>query len=81
MDADQCQAITSASTVPASSHNNDYDDLLSVGDDPPMEEGMIEKYTVVSRASAHSRVSAQVTVLPGRMLSAHSRVSAQVGCA
>ena len=35
--------------------------------------------TVVSRVSDHSRVSAQVTVLPSRMVSAHSRVSAQVG--
>ena len=34
-------------------------------------------YSVVSRLSAHSRVSAQVAVLPSRMESAHSRVSAQ----
>ena len=33
--------------------------------------------TIVSRASAHSRVSAQVLVLAARMESAHSRVSAQ----
>ena len=35
-------------------------------------------YTVVSRASAHSRVSAHVTVLAARIKSAHSRASAQV---
>jgi hypothetical protein len=37
--------------------------------------------TVVSRASTHSWVSAQVTALPNRQLSAHSRASAQVSCA
>ena len=34
-------------------------------------------YTVVSQASAHSRVSTHVTVLLSRTLSTHSRVSAQ----
>ena len=38
-------------------------------------------HTVVSQVSAHSRVSAQVAVLPSRMESTHSRVSAQVRCA
>ena len=33
--------------------------------------------TVVSRASAHSRVSTQVLILAAQMESAHSRVSAQ----
>ena len=36
------------------------------------------KNTVVSRASAHSQVSAHVTVLAVRMESARSRASAQV---
>ena len=49
MDADQYQVIASASTVPAGSHDDhDYDDSLSVHDDPPMEEGMLEKYNIHS---------------------------------
>ena len=38
---------------------------------------MTREYTLVSRASAHSRLSAQMLVLAAQMESAHSRVSAQ----
>ena len=44
----------------------------------PMDVLFCCHITVVSWVSAHSRVSAQVAVLPSRMESAHSRVSARI---